>query len=108
APALVQAVRLVEPSTVSVELGPRFAAFRASTAPVDGGMRTVIDFVPAQTTAETPAPSTAPPAPTELPPALSQPVSAIRTVAIDPGHGGDDNGVTGPGGTKEKDLTLAV
>jgi N-acetylmuramoyl-L-alanine amidase len=108
APALVQAVRVVEPSAVSVELGPRFAAFRASTAPVDTGMRTVIDFVSAQTTTEPPAPSTAPPAPSEVPPALSQPTSAIRTVAIDPGHGGDDGGVTGAGGTKEKDLTLAV
>ena len=35
-------------------------------------------------------------------------VSAIRTIAIDPGHGGDDEGVKGAGGTKEKDLTLAV
>lgn len=27
---------------------------------------------------------------------------------IDPGHGGDDTGVTGPGGALEKDVTLAV
>jgi N-acetylmuramoyl-L-alanine amidase len=110
APALVQAVRVIEPSTVSVELGPRFAAFRASTAPVDTGMRTVIDFVSAQTTTEASPPSTAsPPAPpSELPPAFSQAASPIRTVAIDPGHGGDDGGVTGAGGTREKDVTLAV
>jgi N-acetylmuramoyl-L-alanine amidase len=27
---------------------------------------------------------------------------------LDPGHGGDDEGVHGPGGTKEKDLVLAI
>ena len=29
-------------------------------------------------------------------------------VAIDAGHGGDDPGATGPGGTREKDVTLAI
>ena len=38
----------------------------------------------------------------------AQPASAIRTIAIDPGHGGEDEGVKGAGGTKEKDSTLAV
>ena len=32
----------------------------------------------------------------------------IRTIVIDPGHGGEDNGVKGPGGALEKDVTLAV
>jgi len=111
APAIVQAVRVAEPSTVIVDLGPRFAAFRASTQPVDAAMRLVIDFVAPQTTTEAPgapsAPATAT-APPELPPAFAQPISAIRTVAIDAGHGGDDEGVKGAGGTKEKDLTLTV
>ena len=44
----------------------------------------------------------------ELPPSFGQPVSAFRTIAIDPGHGGDDEGVKGADGVKEKDLTLAV
>lgn len=30
------------------------------------------------------------------------------TVVIDPGHGGSDTGAIGPGGTKEKDITLAL
>lgn len=30
------------------------------------------------------------------------------TVVIDPGHGGEDTGAKGPGGTLEKDLVLAV
>jgi N-acetylmuramoyl-L-alanine amidase len=33
---------------------------------------------------------------------------AIRTVVIDPGHGGTDNGVKGPAGSLEKDITLDV
>jgi N-acetylmuramoyl-L-alanine amidase len=111
APAIVQAVRVIEPATISVELGPRFAAFRASTQPADTVMRLVIDFISTQTTTEPPAAPAAPGAPgpaPELPPAFAQPASPIRTIAIDPGHGGDDEGVKGAGGTKEKDLTLAV
>jgi N-acetylmuramoyl-L-alanine amidase len=40
----------------------------------------------------------------------ARPVEApgIRTIVIDPGHGGKDVGAIGPGGTSEKDLTLAV
>lgn len=30
------------------------------------------------------------------------------TVVLDPGHGGDEPGAVGPGGTKEKDVNLAV
>src|SRR5205814_6896547 len=59
---------------------------------------------------EAPAP-TPPPAPPPVPPDLtgtSVPSSPIRTMAIDAGHGGDDQGVVGGRGTKEKDLTLAV
>jgi N-acetylmuramoyl-L-alanine amidase len=33
---------------------------------------------------------------------------SINTVIIDPGHGGRDSGALGPGGTKEKDVVLAV
>ncbi|MDY0002944.1 MAG: N-acetylmuramoyl-L-alanine amidase [Polyangia bacterium] len=33
---------------------------------------------------------------------------AIRVVALDPGHGGPENGAVGREGTKEKDVTLAV
>jgi N-acetylmuramoyl-L-alanine amidase len=38
--------------------------------------------------------------PTELP--------GIRTIVIDPGHGGKEVGAVGPGGLLEKDVTLAV
>jgi N-acetylmuramoyl-L-alanine amidase len=32
----------------------------------------------------------------------------VRTVVIDPGHGGEDVGAKGPGGALEKDVTLAI
>jgi N-acetylmuramoyl-L-alanine amidase len=42
--------------------------------------------------------------PTPEPPATAEP----RVVIIDPGHGGRDPGMTGPGGIREKDLTLTI
>ncbi|MEA2488637.1 MAG: N-acetylmuramoyl-L-alanine amidase, partial [Acidobacteriota bacterium] len=40
----------------------------------------------------------------------TQPVDApgIRTIVIDPGHGGKDVGAIGPNGLQEKELTLAI
>ncbi len=32
----------------------------------------------------------------------------MKRIVLDPGHGGRDPGAVGPGGTKEKDVTLAV
>lgn len=107
---LVQAVRLVEPVTLAIDLGPRFSSFRASTQPLDGSSRLTIDLMPAQTdapVAAAPAPAPAPAAPPPDLSALGQ-ASGLRVIAIDPGHGGDDDGVKGAGGTKEKDLALAV
>lgn len=34
--------------------------------------------------------------------------AAVRAVAIDPGHGGEDVGAIGPGGNKEKTITLEI
>ena len=43
-------------------------------------------------------------------PELSElaPPRAIRAIAIDPGHGGDDPGTHGPDGSLEKEITLSV
>jgi N-acetylmuramoyl-L-alanine amidase len=116
--SLIQSVRTTDAVTLGVELGPRFAGFKAAAQPVDTTMRLVVDIVAAQPTdTATPAPATPPPpaaelpgapAPTELPPALNPPTVSIRTISIDPGHGGEDEGVKGAGGAKEKDLTLSV
>lgn len=106
---LVLGVRQADTTTLAVDLGPRFGAFRASTQPMDPALRLTIDIVATQTEVAA-VPSTAPmpaPPPPDLS-ALTPPPSSVRTIAIDPGHGGDDAGVNGPGGTKEKDVTLAV
>jgi N-acetylmuramoyl-L-alanine amidase len=112
---LLQAIRVVEPATLMVDLGPRFATFRASTLRLDTTTRTTIELMAAQTDqqplaagAATAAPAApAPTVPLDLS-ALGAPVASLRTIAIDPGHGGEDDGVKGAGGTKEKDLTLSV
>lgn len=41
-------------------------------------------------------------------PARLQEAPGIRTIVIDPGHGGKEVGAVGPGGVFEKDITLAV
>ena len=41
-------------------------------------------------------------------PALSSKTDRLIIVAIDPGHGGEDPGATGPGGTHEKDVVLKI
>jgi N-acetylmuramoyl-L-alanine amidase len=35
-------------------------------------------------------------------------IGALRTIVIDPGHGGEEVGAQGPGGTLEKDVTLGI
>ena len=44
----------------------------------------------------------------QIPGAKPAEPAGIRTIVIDPGHGGKDIGATGPGGLMEKDITLAV
>jgi N-acetylmuramoyl-L-alanine amidase len=120
---LLQGVRVVDATTLAVDLGPRFSGFRATSQPVDTTARLVIDLL-AQTETAAPsatAPGTAapgatapaatppPPAPPDLPPVLfGQSSAAIHTVAIDPGHGGEDAGARGADGAVEKELTLAI
>ena len=41
-------------------------------------------------------------------PDVKEPKQEIKTIVIDPGHGGRDPGAIGPSGVKEKDVVLAV
>ena len=118
---LLLRVRVVDQTTLAVDVGPRFAGFRATSQPVDTTERLVIDLLAQTETTAQPAappdtaqPGAAPPAaappppPPELPPAFGQTTSSIHTIAIDAGHGGDDSGARGAAGAIEKDITLAI
>lgn len=107
---LLTAVRAIEsPPAIALDLGPRFASFRASDIPVDASStRVVIDLLGAGGSA-TPAAPAAPAAADAPPlPVFEGPVTGVRTIVLDPGHGGDEQGAHGPAGTIEKDVTLAV
>lgn len=73
--------------------------------------RLVIDVVPpreslAMLVAE-PLPDQTPPLPAPPQPAQPQ-AKPVKTIVIDPGHGGKDPGALGQRGTEEKDITLKV
>ncbi|MBI3493303.1 MAG: N-acetylmuramoyl-L-alanine amidase [Acidobacteria bacterium] len=103
AQSLAQTARLLDPTTLAITLGPRFAGFKASTQPIESTLRLVIDVAAQPDAAPPPSPQPPPALPT-----LGQAVSLMRTIVIDPGHGGEDEGAIGGGGAKEKDVTLAV
>ena len=95
-------------NTVTVTLAGSAGPARAAATTVDNVTRVAVE-VPAA--AGTPAESTAapPPAPPAAPEAVTlTPRRAFQTVVLDPGHGGEDVGVRGEGGTEEKQLTLDV
>jgi N-acetylmuramoyl-L-alanine amidase len=84
----------------AIALGHRFQQMRSSEE--DGPpARLVLEF-------QGPPPvagKTATPGPPTLAPAAEE---GIRTVVIDPGHGGGLVGAQGPGGALEKDVTLSI
>jgi N-acetylmuramoyl-L-alanine amidase len=98
------------PSTVTLTLGPRFALHRVTTSQADAGSgRLTIDLLPATTDVATAAPAPPSPAPdTRLVIPAQGPSTGLRTVVIDPGHGGDELGTQGAKGALEKEITLSV
>jgi N-acetylmuramoyl-L-alanine amidase len=106
----VRAVRLAESgASVVIELGPRFGAFRAADTPVDPSTsRLVMDVFGAAADLPQPVPAPAGPSPEAAAPMLPSMTAGLRTIVIDPGHGGAETGSTGPKGTLEKDLSLAI
>jgi N-acetylmuramoyl-L-alanine amidase len=106
------------PTVLAIDLGPRFASFRAADqpAPTPGSARIFVDLIAQTETAApgappaTPAPAQPQPQPQpDLPPLLDLPVAgSLRAIVIDAGHGGDDVGAKGAKGTLEKNVTLSV
>jgi len=109
---VVQNVHLGDtPQSVAIDLGPRFASFRATDQPGAAGATRIVIDVAAQTDTTPPpvTPQTPPPTTPETPPLLDlPPAGGLRTIVIDPGHGGEDAGAKGAQGTLEKTVTLAI
>jgi N-acetylmuramoyl-L-alanine amidase len=98
------------PSTVTLTLGPRYATNRVTTSQPDAGSgRVTIELLPS-TTDVAPTPTPTPPAApdTQLVIPAQGPSTGLRTVVIDPGHGGEALGTQGVKGTLEKEITLSV
>lgn len=107
AAGLVQSYRNLDATSIAIDVSARFASYRSSSQVVDASTRLVLDLLPA--TEAAPATALAEPAPPAPDfPALPSGQTAFRTIAIDAGHGGDDVGARGVGGTTEKDVTLAI
>lgn len=105
APGFVTSTR-VRGTTIQVALGTSVDEVRPSTTT---GSPVIVELLPpGAAPAPPPRPATpTPPAGAPAPVDLTPP-GVVRTIVIDPGHGGDDAGTVGPGGTREKDVTLRV
>jgi N-acetylmuramoyl-L-alanine amidase len=104
APDFVGGVR-VEGPTLVVALGGEADSFRTDT---EQNRQTTVELLPpgaAPPTPPSPTPVKPPPPPATV--EITTP-GTIRSIAIDAGHGGEDNGTVGPTGIKEKDLTLQM
>jgi N-acetylmuramoyl-L-alanine amidase len=101
---IVESVQFLggEENVFAVTLGPRFQKLKATEQ--ESPARLVLEM---SGPALAPGERAAPPGPAARPPrAPSEP--AVRTVVIDPGHGGENVGAKGTAGTLEKDIALAI
>jgi N-acetylmuramoyl-L-alanine amidase len=114
ATGLIDGVRIGEqPNVVIVALSRQAGTARTTIATADNTTRVAIEIPVAESRVPTPG-STIPTTDPRLPASESsrlpglEPRQALQTLAIDPGHGGDEVGVRGGGGLEEKQLTLDV
>jgi N-acetylmuramoyl-L-alanine amidase len=97
-----------------IEPGPTYASHRIVSGESGDSTQLVVDLeAAAPAVAEARPAEPANPgtdaAPSDVPPVPDFGAPArIRTIVIDPGHGGTDEGARGPEGTLEKDVTLRV
>jgi N-acetylmuramoyl-L-alanine amidase len=109
---LIEQVRAGDqPNTVALALTPAAGTARTTVAVSENATRVSVEVPAAAAGAgdsSAAAPAAPPTAPSTATPPLAVARAGFRTVIIDPGHGGDDVGVRGPGGTEEKQLTLDV
>jgi len=102
---IVSAVQFVggRENLFAVELGPRFQTLKATEQ--EAPVRLVLEFRgPPLAAGERPAAAAVALRPAR--PSDAEP--AVRTVVIDPGHGGENPGARGAGGSLEKDIALSL
>ena len=130
---LLAAIRAAEPNTIQMDLGARFSSYRVvPAAPGAASATLTVEMLaagaesasaPGASASAPSASASAPGATADRPGAPNAPVAPIApgtlpvfatnrptigTIVLDPGHGGDDLGVKGPGGALEKNVTLSV
>lgn len=94
--ALVRNVR-IEPQSIRIRLAPSTATRHYV---LQRPFRLVFDVYPQQQAREGGSTDRAPVRPRNR--------EGIRTIVLDPGHGGSESGAVGASGTMEKDLTLSI
>ena len=108
------------PAATPVAPAPDPLATQRSQLPAEAVIRPRVPVIAATPPAAPAAPVTpgaapsVPAAPAAPPPAMPGPaaeapkVARMITIALDPGHGGEDPGAIGRAGTREKDIVLAI
>ena len=112
----VRAIELLdELPGFAIEPGPSYTSHRIVSGESGDSTQLVIDLeAAAPVVAEARPAEPANPGTDASPPGDAPPIpdfgapAEIRTIVIDPGHGGADEGAHGPEGTLEKDVTLSV
>ncbi len=97
---------VARPGTAADPLGDLIAKHSTPAdqpAPAAPGAAPAVTPPPITAAAPPPPPRAQPPAP-----AIAKATDRLIIVALDPGHGGEDPGAIGPGGTREKDVVLKV
>jgi N-acetylmuramoyl-L-alanine amidase len=81
---------------------------RPAAAPAPAAPPVTVAAAPATAPPAAPAPGPAPAPARSSTGATARQTDRIIIVALDPGHGGEDPGATGPAGTHEKDVVLRI
>ena len=104
--------RGTEPSWLTINLGSEYASFQSALRNrVTGTSTLLVSVLSEGVTNEITAASTpSRPSVNETTPPLTELTApaVVRTIVLDPGHGGDDHGAVGPSGVLEKQVTLQV
>jgi N-acetylmuramoyl-L-alanine amidase len=99
--ALIAKAEIIEPKNVEPKVDKK--------PEVKGPIKDPLGDLIKETGKETPKPAERPAEVAAKPkPAPAPAIKRLVTVALDPGHGGEDPGAVGKGGTREKDVVLMI